>query len=92
MNPMQPSTALVINDLPPAWKRSPKKFRGVHKSLIQLQLIEWRDAGKMPALAKFISEYLADLPENLPPEVILDITKWAVSEWQAWYAEKPEPA
>ena len=82
----------VVNSFLPPWIRSPEKFMGAHKGIIKLSLSEWEQAGKGHSLNKFIAEYVSDLPENLPPAVLLDVTKWAIEGYEAWQAAKNEAA
>ena len=83
-------STIVTEDVKPPWVRSPKKFQLVHGSIIKLRLWEWDQAGNEPSLTKFIADYTSKLPENLPAEVLLDITKWAIEGWETWYAAKKE--
>jgi hypothetical protein len=78
---------ILAENIKPVWQQSPKKFAAAHKGLIIYELQELSRMGKLSGLSQFVSAYLKDLPEDLPADVVLDITKWAIFEWENWCLE-----
>lgn len=80
----------VVNDLPPLWVWSPKKFINAHKGGVRYSLWQLEKAGTELSLNQFVAHYIGGLPENLPPDVLLEVTKLALEGWQVWYSAKKE--